>query len=114
MSIKITKLPLILIISLKKAKINEYKGEVKLNNEVLYQKELNMFAYVNQDIITKEECNYELIGSVIHKGSTQCGHYTSIIKTGGRWVLCDDDRINTVNDYYNNSSTILFYRKKVN
>ena len=114
MSIKITKLPLILIISLKKAKINEYQREVKLNNDVLYQKELNMFAYVNQDIIKKEECDYELIGSVIHKGSTQCGHYTSIIKTGGRWVLCDDDRINTVNDYYNNSSTILFYRKKVN
>ena len=114
MSIKITKLPLILIISLKKAKINEYKGEVKLNNDVLYQKELNMFAYVNQDIIKKEECDYELIGSVIHKGSTQCGYYSSIIKTGGRWVLCDDDRLYTVNDYYNNSSTILFYRKKVN
>ena len=113
MSIKITKLPLILIISLKKAKINEYQREVKLNNDVLYKKELNMFAYVNQDIIKKEECDYELIGSVIHKGSTQCGHYTSIIKTGGRWVLCDDDRLYTVNDYYNNSSTILFYRKKV-
>ena len=85
-----------------------------MNNDVLYQKELNMFAYVNQDIIKKEECDYELIGSVIHKGSRRCGHYSSIIKTGGRWVLCDDDRIYTVNDYYKNSSTILFYRKKVN
>ena len=113
-SIKITKLPLILIISLKKAKINEYQREVKLNNDVLYKKELNMFAYVNQDIITKEECDYELIGSVIHKGSTQCGHYTSIIKTKDKWILCDDDRLYTANNYYNNSSTILFYRKKVN
>ena len=114
MSIKITKLPLILIISLKKAKINEYKGEVKLNNDVLYQKELNMFAYVNQDIIKKEECDYELIGSVIHKGSTQCGHYSSIIKTEDGWILCNDDKLYIANDYYNNSSTILFYRKKVN
>ena len=115
MSIKITKLPLILIISLKKAKINEYKREVKLNNDVLYQKELNMFAYVNQDIITKEECDYELIGSVIHKGSTQCGHYSSIIKTTeDQWIFCNDDKLYTVNNYYDNSSTILFYRKKVN
>ena len=114
-SIKITKLPLFLIISLKKAKINEYKREVKLNNDVLYQKELNMFAYVNQDIIKKEECDYELIGSVIHKGSTQCGHYSSIIKTTeDQWIFCNDDKLYTVNNYYDNSSTILFYRKKVN
>ena len=111
-NIKITKLPIFLIISLKKVKINEYNREVKLHNAVLYPKDLNMFDYVNQDIIKKEECDYELIGSVSHQGSTGMGHYSSIIKVEEKWMLCNDVHLSIVNDYYDNSSTILFYKKK--
>ena len=40
-----------------------------------------------------ENFKYNLKGIVIHSGTTEGGHYYSIIKENGKWWKCDDNRI---------------------
>ena len=37
--------------------------------------------------------DYVLAGAIVHHGTTQCGHYTSVIRCGNRMIFCDDDNL---------------------
>ena len=119
-NIKITKLPLYFLIGLKKALINEKGKQIKINNNIEYPEQLNLYEYVNQDIIKEEDCHYQLIGIVNHTGTISRGHYTSLIKINNKWVECNDDilhyadYLNKGNSFTDNTSTILFYQKIIN
>ena len=119
-NIKITKLPLYFLIGLKKALINEKGKQIKINNNIEYPEQLNLYEYVNQDIIKEEDCHYQLIGIVNHTGTISRGHYTSLIKINNKWVECNDDilhyadYLNKGNSFTDNTSAILFYQKIIN
>ena len=119
-NIKITKLPLYFLIGLKKTLINEKGKQIKINNNIEYPEQLNLYEYVNQDIIKEEDCHYQLIGIVNHIGTISRGHYTSLIKINNKWVECNDDilhyadYLNKGNSFTDNTSTILFYQKIIN
>ena len=120
LNIKITKLPFYFLIGLKKGLINEKGQQIKINNAIVYTEHLNLYEYVNQDIIKEEDCHYKLIGIVNHNGSTSRGHYTSLIKIENTWVECNDDilhiadYLNKTNEFIDNTTTILFYQKIIN
>ena len=81
---------------------------------------MNLYEYVDQEIIKEEDCHYKLIGIVNHNGSTSRGHYTSLIKIDNTWVECNDDilhnadYLNKKNEFIDNTTTILFYQKIIN
>jgi hypothetical protein len=100
---EINKYPYVLILSLKRFKFNENNG-FKLRQLITYP--LYDFTLKNQ--------KYDLFGVIYHYGSINSGHYICVIKHKNKWILCDDRRIDEIDEarIMNSNAYILFYISK--
>ncbi|PBK76562.1 cysteine proteinase [Armillaria solidipes] len=90
---KIKKLPNVLALHLKRFKYQEdVQKYIKLAYRVAFPIELRLFNTV--DDTEDADRLYNLFGIVVHIGTgPHHGHYISIIKTGGSWLVFDDDNV---------------------
>lgn len=112
--IEIIKLPIYLIIFLKRGTIQNGKY-IKLTNEVLYPETLNVYDYVDHNQYKdRNECEYELIAVNGHSGGVSGGHYIAIIKKNNQWYYISDSFVQQVKSYKINNALLLFYQIKKN
>lgn len=90
-SLKLKKLPRIMVIHLKRFKyVEEAQRYVKLCHRVAFPLELRVPTADQQPL-------YHLFAVVLHNGSTaNAGHYVSLIRSKDRWLLFDDDVVRPV------------------
>ncbi|KRX94298.1 Ubiquitin carboxyl-terminal hydrolase 46, partial [Trichinella pseudospiralis] len=88
---RIKKLPLILALHLKRFKyVEQYNRYTKLSYRVLFPLELRLFN-TSHDAVNPDRM-YDLVAVVVHCGSTpNRGHYITVVKSQGFWLLFDDD-----------------------
>ena len=119
--IKLWKTPKILIIHLKRFKMNEYGQQVaKITNEIVYPvKELNLSEYHHENSPYKNNCTYDLIGINIHQEllhkSVDVGHYVSAVKNryDNKWYLFNDAcEPKPIKTKQHKNAYMLFYIKK--
>ncbi|KAI0352195.1 cysteine proteinase [Trametes cingulata] len=116
---KIKKLPNVLALHLKRFKYQEDLGKyIKLTYRVAFPLELRLFNTV--DDAEDPDRLYELFAIVVHIGTgPHHGHYVTIIKARGAWMLFDDDTVSTIKEsdipkYYGDSNSgsayVLYYQ----
>jgi len=123
-AMRIKKLPRILALHLKRFKycdsLNKY---TKLSYRVVFPFELRLFN-TTADAEDSDRL-YDLIAVIVHCGSgPHRGHYVSIVKSHGTWLLFDDDNVEMIEpsgmedffgisaDKNSESGYILFYQCK--
>lgn len=142
---RIKKLPMILALHLKRFKYTESQNRhTKLSYRVVFPLELRLFnkasptdkdetagglsgAGEGDDAEGNNDRLYDLVAVVIHCGSgPNRGHYISIVKSFGFWLLFDDDVVDkidpsSIEDFYglttdtqknSESGYILFYQSR--
>ena len=136
---KIKKLPNVLALHLKRFKYQEDVARyIKLAYRVAFPYELRLFNTV--DDMDDADRLYNLFAIVVHIGKYVCyhlflvlcssssssgphhGHYISIIKTAGTWIVFDDDNVypipeNDIPKYFgdsNSGSAYILYYQAVN
>jgi len=105
--------------------MEQLKRHTKLSYRVVFPLELRLFN--TSDDASNPERLYDLIAVVIHCGSgPNRGHYISIVKSHGFWLLFDDDLVDkieatNIEDFYgltsdiqknSESGYILFYQSR--
>ncbi|KAF8899287.1 hypothetical protein BD779DRAFT_72123 [Infundibulicybe gibba] len=116
---KIKKLPNVLALHLKRFKYQEdVQRYIKLAYRVAFPFELRLFNTV--DDMDNADRLYNLFGIVVHIGNgPHHGHYVSIIKTLGAWLVFDDDNVypiseNDIPKYFGDSNSgsayVLYYQ----
>nr|XP_022911209.1 ubiquitin carboxyl-terminal hydrolase 46-like [Onthophagus taurus] len=124
--VRVKKLPMILALHLKRFKyMEQYNRHIKVSHRVVFPLELRLFN-TSDDAVNPDRL-YDLIAVVIHCGSgPNRGHYISIVKSHGFWLLFDDDQVDkidasTIEDFYGLTSDtqkssetgyILFYQSR--
>ncbi|KAI9302936.1 hypothetical protein BJ944DRAFT_269165 [Cunninghamella echinulata] len=95
---KIKKLPNILALHLKRFKYQEQLQKyIKLTYRVVFPFELRLFNTC--DDTEDADRLYELWACVVHIGSgPHHGHYVTIIKSNGQWMLFDDDEVTNIQE----------------
>ena len=113
--IKLYKLPLYLIIQLKKFKnssgifsASNEKKEVYINYPL---NDLDISDYIEDKDGNKEK--YDLYGVIEHHGQISQGHYTSICKINDKWYLFNDEKTFLINNPISKDAYLLFYKKKL-
>ncbi|CAG2119032.1 unnamed protein product [Medioppia subpectinata] len=123
---RIKKLPMILALHLKRFKYTESQNRhTKLSYRVVFPLELRLFNKTSN--VESDDKLYDLVAVVIHCGSgPNRGHYISIVKSFGFWLLFDDDLVDKIDasaieDFYglpsdtqktSESGYILFYQSR--
>ncbi|GAA6031674.1 hypothetical protein JCM8097_001927 [Rhodosporidiobolus ruineniae] len=117
---KIKKLPNILALHLKRFKYEEsLQRHVKLTYRVVFPFELRLFN--TADDVANPDRLYELWAIVVHIGvGPHHGHYITIVKSGTRWIVFDDNNVypieqNDIARYFGDtpgqgSGYVLFYQ----
>lgn len=109
--IKIVKLPIYLIILLKRGVIKN-RGFSKLNNEIQYPSILNIYDCVDKEVIKdKKQCDYSLIAINAHSGSVNFGHYIAVINQDNEWYYISDSTVKQVSQFHIKNAVLLFYQK---
>lgn len=90
---RVKKLPMILALHLKRFKyMEQYNRHIKVSHRVVFPLELRLFN-TSDDAVNPDRL-YDLMSVVIHCGSgPNRGHYISIVKSHGFWLLFDDDMV---------------------
>ncbi|PSN37653.1 Ubiquitin carboxyl-terminal hydrolase 46 [Blattella germanica] len=108
---RVKKLPMILALHLKRFKyMEQYNRHIKVSHRVVFPLELRLFN-TSDDAVNPDRL-YDLVAVVIHCGSgPNRGHYISIVKSHGFWLLFDDDMVDkidasTIEDFYGLTSDI--------
>ncbi|CAG8592846.1 1418_t:CDS:10 [Diversispora eburnea] len=116
---KIKKLPNVLALHLKRFKYHEkLQRNVKLAYRVVFPFELRLFNTC--DDTEDPDRLYELYAICVHIGSGPYhGHYVTLVKSMGQWLLFDDDSVESVDEseiqkYFgepgSGSGYVLFYQ----
>ncbi|KAI9025953.1 hypothetical protein CLU79DRAFT_813227 [Phycomyces nitens] len=95
---KIKKLPNILALHLKRFKYQELLQKyIKLTYRVVFPFELRLFNTCDET--EDADRMYELWAVVVHIGSgPHHGHYVTLVKSNGQWMLFDDDIVSTIQE----------------
>eukprot|EP00039_Didymoeca_costata_P006678 m.92343 g.92343 ORF g.92343 m.92343 type:complete len:483 (+) comp13347_c0_seq2:281-1729(+) len=95
---RIKELPKVLAIHLKRFRYNtEINSFTKLSERVVFPFELRLFN--TTDDAESADQVYDLLGAVIHVGSQLSrGHYISIVKHDGTWLLFDDAAVQPIDE----------------
>ncbi|CAG8571903.1 2196_t:CDS:10 [Acaulospora morrowiae] len=95
---KIKKLPNVLALHLKRFKYQEkLQRYIKLSYRVVFPFELRLFNTC--DNIEDPDRLYELYAICVHIGSGPYhGHYVTLIKSMGQWLLFDDDNVEPIDE----------------
>ncbi|BFU24980.1 ubiquitin carboxyl-terminal hydrolase domain containing protein [Entamoeba histolytica] len=111
-------LPNTLIFQLKRFDFNlQTFQQEKINSRFLFPDYINLRPFTFTKIKDEEYC---LAGVIVHSGNCTGGHYTSYIKDGSKWFLCNDEQVIEVKREYaemewfgtkNKSGYLLFYRR---
>ncbi|XP_031640702.1 ubiquitin carboxyl-terminal hydrolase 46 [Contarinia nasturtii] len=108
---RVKKLPMILSLHLKRFKyMEQYNRHIKVSHRVVFPLELRLFN-TSDDAVNPDRL-YDLMAVVIHCGSgPNRGHYISIVKSHGFWLLFDDDMVDKIDasaieDFYGLTSDI--------
>uniref|UniRef100_A0A8C4SE28 Ubiquitin carboxyl-terminal hydrolase 46 n=1 Tax=Erpetoichthys calabaricus TaxID=27687 RepID=A0A8C4SE28_ERPCA len=123
---RVKKLPMILALHLKRFKYMEQLHRyTKLSYRVVFPLELRLFN-TSSDAINLDRM-YDLVAVVVHCGSgPNRGHYITIVKSHGFWLLFDDDIVEKIDpqaleEFYgltsdisknSESGYILFYQSR--
>jgi len=123
---RIKKLPTILALHLKRFKyMEQYNRHIKVSHRVVFPLELRLFN-TSDDAVNPDRM-YDLVAVVIHCGSgPNRGHYISIVKSCGFWLIFDDDIVDkiepsAIEDFYglttdiqksSETGYILFYQSR--
>nr|CAI5821466.1 unnamed protein product [Callosobruchus analis] len=105
---RVKKLPMILALHLKRFKyMEQYNRHIKVSHRVVFPLELRLFN-TSDDALNPDRL-YDLVAVVIHCGSgPNRGHYISIVKSHGFWLLFDDDQVD-VSTFYLLHMCCLYY-----
>ncbi|CAI2176478.1 16042_t:CDS:10 [Funneliformis geosporum] len=97
-SMKIKKLPNVLALHLKRFKYQEkLQKYIKLSYRVVFPFELRLFNTCEE--IKDPDRLYELYAICVHIGSGPYhGHYVTLVKSIGQWLLFDDENVETVDE----------------
>uniref|UniRef100_A0A1I8I802 ubiquitinyl hydrolase 1 n=1 Tax=Macrostomum lignano TaxID=282301 RepID=A0A1I8I802_9PLAT len=122
---KLKKLPLVLALHLKRFKfIEQMSRHVKVNSRVVFPLELSLSSTFDE---SNPERVYDLVSVVVHCGcGPNRGHYITIVKSHGLWLLFDDDIVEKIDpshieEFYglgsdsprsNDSGYLLFYQAR--
>ncbi|KAE8745579.1 hypothetical protein FOCC_FOCC007690 [Frankliniella occidentalis] len=108
---RVKRLPMILALHLKRFKyMEQYNRHIKVSHRVVFPLELRLFN-TSDDAVNPDRL-YDLVAVVIHCGSgPNRGHYISIVKSHGFWLLFDDDMVDKIDssaieDFYGLTSDI--------
>ena len=111
-NISLCKLPIILIIHLKRFKIDGAFSE-KRDDFIDYP--VNGLDLSKYCLGTEGKVKYDLFGVIRHFGEIGQGHYTAICKNSAKnyWLEYDDERVYRIEekDIVTNSGYVLFYRR---
>jgi len=123
---RVKRLPTILALHLKRFKYMEQMNRfIKVSHRVVFPLELRLFN-TSDDAVNPERM-YDLVAVVIHCGSgPNRGHYISIVKSCGLWLIFDDDIVDkieasAIEDFYgltadiqksSETGYILFYQSR--
>ncbi|ORY34843.1 hypothetical protein BCR39DRAFT_515103 [Naematelia encephala] len=116
---KIKRLPNVLALHLKRFKYQEHLGRyTKLFYRVPFPTQLRLPN--TSDDTEDPDRLYELFACVIHIGNgPHHGHYVCLIRSAGRWVMCDDENIEPIDeddiyryfgDHPSGAGYVLFYQ----
>ncbi|WVR08102.1 hypothetical protein IAU60_005148 [Kwoniella sp. DSM 27419] len=116
---KIKRLPNILALHLKRFKYQEATGRYgKLFYRVPFPTQLRLPN--TTDDMDDPDRLYELFSVVVHIGNgPHHGHYVTLVRSNGRWVMCDDENIEPIDDddlfryfgdYPSGAGYVLFYQ----
>ena len=111
---EIYRTPYYLIVQLKRFKqrgalMRSFLGN-KNETYIDYKEILNLSDFVSGP--DKKESIYLLYGVVIHKKLLNGGHYISICKNDGEWVLYNDNKFGFYDNPINKDAYLLFYKRK--
>ena len=111
--IRLYKLPMYLIIQLKKFKNSSGFFSSSNEKKEAYIKypinNLDLSEYIGEKGGNKEK--YDLYAVIQHHGQISQGHYTAICKINNKWVLFNDDKYYLINNPINKDAYLLFYKK---
>lgn len=123
---RVKKLPMILALHLKRFKyMEQLQRYTKLSYRVVFPLELRLFN-TSADAVNLDRM-YDLVAVVVHCGSgPNRGHYITIVKSHGFWLLFDDDIVEKIDaqaieEFYgltsdisknSESGYILFYQSR--
>jgi ubiquitin C-terminal hydrolase len=104
----VNRFPKYLVIHLKR--FQTYPRKKKIIDQIGFPVE----TWNVKKIHEKENYTYTLIGSIVHKGSFDSGHYVCFSKRGGEWILCDDESTRSVSikEVANKEAYVLIYERK--
>ncbi|EIW71561.1 hypothetical protein TREMEDRAFT_22545, partial [Tremella mesenterica DSM 1558] len=116
---KIKRLPNVLALHLKRFKYQESLGRyTKLFYRVPFPLELRLPN--TSDDAENPDRLYELFAVVVHIGNgPHHGHYVAMVRSAGRWVMCDDENVEPIEekdiyryfgDYPSGAGYVLFYQ----
>lgn len=123
---RVKRLPTILALHLKRFKyMEQINRHIKVSHRVVFPLELRLFN--TSDDAENPDRMYDLVAVVIHCGSgPNRGHYISIVKSCGFWLIFDDDIVDkieasAIEDFYglttdiqksSETGYILFYQSR--
>jgi ubiquitin carboxyl-terminal hydrolase 4/11/15 len=114
--IRLYKLPMYLIIQLKKFKNSSGFFSTSNEKKEAYIKyhinNLDLSEYIGEKGGNKEK--YDLYAVIQHHGQISQGHYTAICKINDIWVLFNDSLLSKINNPVTNDAYLLFYRRSEN
>ena len=113
--IQIYKLPLYLIIQLKRFKYsNGIMAKLFYNTKIETLVEIPDILDLKEFVVGPDKNNsiYELYGNILHEQNDINNHYMAACKNGERWVLYDDDKLYKISFPQYKESYILFYKKR--
>ncbi len=91
---KIWKMPPILFICIKRFEYNStINNMIKNDIDIDIPEKLNFDKYI---ISPKTNSNYSYIGSALHLGRYNFGHYITLLKNNNEYIVIDDQNINPV------------------
>lgn len=92
----LSELPEIMIINLQRIIFDlETFQKVKVDSAFNFPENFNFYDYISKDIVNykPEDCDYSLRGIVVHSGTSESGHYYSIIHDKGEWFKFNDQSV---------------------
>lgn len=94
-SMKLLETPNVLNIQLLRISFNEYGESFKINSELQFFPEIDLYNYVSEPGENKGQHTYTLHGVIVHRGRVDSGHYYCYIRPTleDKWYLFNDDLV---------------------
>jgi uncharacterized UBP type Zn finger protein len=80
-----------LIVSLKRYGLNACGNAIKIDRPI--QEPFHITLAQEQTLGNKKKVSYDLVGFLLHSGSTGGGHYVAYVKVNGIWVIYNDSSV---------------------